>query len=91
VLRRLNALNLITRRKALKSRARLGRDELPPDCGRVFQHDRKPIDDCNTKAFQDAVEWTGAGPLHWHSLRHTFASWAVRNAGKQPKSLHINA
>jgi integrase len=79
VLRWLKALNFITRRKVLKSRARRGKDELPPDCGRVFQHDCKPIDDCNTKAFQDAVERSGVGPLHWHSLRHTFASWAVRN------------
>ena len=70
VLRRLKALNLKTRRKALKSRARRGKDELAPDCGRVFQYDCKPIDDCNTKAFQDAVERAGVGPLHWHSLRH---------------------
>jgi integrase len=79
VLRRLKALNLMTRRKALKSRERVGRGKLPPDCGRVFQYDCKPVDDCNTKAFQDAVERSGVGPLHWHSPRHTFASWAVRN------------
>jgi integrase len=78
VLRRLKALNLKTRRKALKSRERVGRGKLPPDCDSVFQYDCKPIDDCNTKAFQDAVERPGVGPLHWHSLRHTFASWAVR-------------
>jgi integrase len=74
VLRRLQALNSKTRRKALKSRERVGRGKVPPDCGRVFQYDCKPIDDCNTKAFQDAVDRSGVGALHWHSLRNTFAS-----------------
>jgi hypothetical protein len=55
VLRRLKALNSKTWRDALKSRERVDRGKLPPDCGRVFQYDCKPIDDCNTKAFEDAV------------------------------------
>jgi len=79
VLRRVKALNAKRRLKALKSRGRIDRVKFPPDCGRVFQYHGKPIDDCNTKAFKDAVERSGVGPLHWHSLRHTFASWAVRN------------
>lgn len=45
----------------------------------VFQFNSAPIDDCNTKAFQDAVARSGVGPLRWHDLRHTFASWAVQS------------
>lgn len=49
-----------------------------PTGDHVFQYLGEPIDDCNTKAFQDAVERSGVGPLRWHDLRHTFASWAVQ-------------
>ena len=52
---------------------------LNPDGERVFQWHGKPIDDCNTKAFQEAVERAGVAPLRWHDLRHTGASWAVQN------------
>ena len=45
----------------------------------VFQWKERPIDDCNTKAFKDAVKRAGLEPLRWHDLRHTFASWAVQN------------
>jgi integrase len=45
----------------------------------VFQWNERPIDDCNTRAFQAAVKRAGVGPLRWHDLRHTFASWAVQN------------
>jgi integrase len=58
---------------------------LSPQGERVFQYDAtgrslqgKPIDDCNTRAFQNAVERAGVGPLRWHDLRHTFAAWAVQ-------------
>lgn len=44
----------------------------------VFQWRGERIDDCNTKAFQDAVTAAGVGPLRWHDLRHTWASWAVQ-------------
>lgn len=47
--------------------------------GHVFQWNDEPIDDCNTKAFQDAVKRAGVGPLRWHDLRHTGASWAVQS------------
>lgn len=47
--------------------------------GHVFQWRDQPIDDVNGKAFQDAVERSGVGPLRWHDLRHTFASWAVQS------------
>jgi hypothetical protein len=67
VLRRLKALNSLSRREALKSRERIGRSALPPDSGSVFQYDCKPVDGCNTKAFQDAVERSGIGPLHWRT------------------------
>lgn len=49
-----------------------------PTGDHVFQYLGETIDDCNTKAFQDAVERSGVGPLRWHDLRHTFASWAVQ-------------
>jgi integrase len=44
----------------------------------VFQWKDKPIDDCNTKAFQDALQRAGIVGANWHSLRHTYASWAVQ-------------
>lgn len=50
-----------------------------PTGDHVFQYDGSPIDDCNTKAFKEAVARSGVGPLRWHDLRHTFASWAVQS------------
>lgn len=52
---------------------------LPRDGQYVFQWRGKRIGDCNTKAFQDAVTAAGVGPLRWHDLRHTWASWAVQS------------
>jgi integrase len=44
----------------------------------VFTWQGRPIDDCNTLAFQEAVKRAKVGPLRWHDLRHTGASWAVQ-------------
>jgi integrase len=38
----------------------------------------EPVDDFNTQAFKDAVAAAGVGPLRWHDLRHTWASWHVQ-------------
>ena len=54
--------------------------ELNPTGNRVFQWQDGPLDDCNTKAFKDAVERAGVGPLRWHELRHTGASWAAQSS-----------
>jgi integrase len=51
----------------------------PPDSPFVFTWRGKPIDDCNTLAFQEAVTRAGVGPFRWHDLRHTGASWAVQS------------
>lgn len=51
--------------------------KLNPDGDRVFQWRKQPIDDCNTKAFQDALKRAKIERANWHTLRHTFASWAV--------------
>lgn len=53
---------------------------LNPNGQRVFQYDGEPIDDCNTAAYGKALARAGLGQrgLNWHSLRHTFASWAVQ-------------
>jgi len=45
----------------------------------VFTWLGKPIDDCNTLAFQEAVKRAHLAPLRWHDLRHTGASWAVQS------------
>ncbi|HXJ59191.1 MAG TPA: tyrosine-type recombinase/integrase [Verrucomicrobiae bacterium] len=50
-----------------------------PKGDHVFQYEGSPYDDCNTAAFKKAVERSGVGPLRWHDLRHTFASWAVQS------------
>lgn len=45
----------------------------------VFQYEGAPIDDCNTAAFIKArTRAKLPASINWHSLRHTFASWAVQ-------------
>lgn len=51
----------------------------------VFSWGGKPIDDCNTFAFQEAVKRAKVGPLRWHDLRHTGASWAVQSGVTLPE------
>lgn len=62
---------------------------LNPKGDHVFQWDGRPIDDCNTRAFQNAVERAGVGPLRWHDLRHTGASWAVQNGVTLPELMEL--
>lgn len=50
----------------------------PRESPHIFTWQGKPIDDCNTVAFQEAVRRAGLTPLRWHDLRHTGASWAVQ-------------
>jgi integrase len=52
---------------------------LNPEGAHVFQWKGEPIDDCNTLAFQKAVERAKVPEINWHALRHTFASWAVQS------------
>jgi integrase len=63
-------------REAVKVLRRL--KAMNPEGAHVFQWNAKPIDDCNTLAFQKAVERAQVAPLRWHDLRHTGASWAVQ-------------
>lgn len=53
--------------------------KLNPKGEHVFQWNGKPIDDLNGKSFQDAMRRARIKGANWHSLRHTFASWAVQN------------
>jgi len=62
---------------------------LNPTGDRVFQFAGKPIDDCNTRAFKKAVERAGIGPLRWHDLRHTFASWALQRGVTLPELMQL--
>jgi integrase len=50
-----------------------------PESRHVFTWLGRPIDDCNTLAFQEGVKAAGLAPLRWHDLRHTGASWAVQS------------
>lgn len=52
--------------------------KLSPSGSAVFQYEGVQIGDCNTAAFQKAVARAKIGPLRWHDLRHTWASWAVQ-------------
>jgi integrase len=52
---------------------------LNPTGTHVFQWNSRPIDDVNGKAFQDALKRAKIEGANWHSLRHTFASWAVQS------------
>lgn len=49
-----------------------------PSAEHVFVWKGEAIQDCNTAAFKKAVERAGIGPLRWHDLRHTWASWHVQ-------------
>lgn len=53
---------------------------LNPKGEHVFQWKGKPIDDCNTAAYAKALARCGLDKrdLDWHSLRHTFAAWALQ-------------
>jgi len=57
----------------------------PPASAYVFTWKGEPIDDFNTKSFQEAVSRAGIGPLRWHDLRHTGASWAVQSGVTLPE------
>ncbi|HET9864076.1 MAG TPA: site-specific integrase [Steroidobacteraceae bacterium] len=50
-----------------------------PHSRHVFTWRGQPIDDFNTKSFQDAVKRAGVAPFRWHDWRHTGASWAVQS------------
>lgn len=56
-----------------------------PSSPYVFTWQGRPLDDCNTRAFQEAVERAGLAPLRWHDLRHTGASWAVQSGVTLPE------
>lgn len=51
----------------------------------LFTWQGRPIDDCNTLAFQEGVRRAGLAPLRWHDLRHTGASWAVQSGVSLPE------
>jgi integrase len=57
----------------------------PRSSPHVFTWEGQPIDDCNTLAFQKAVERANLAPLRWHDLRHTGASWAVQSGVTLPE------
>lgn len=57
---------------------RLGLEPSAGDTEHVFTYRRKPLDDCNTLAYQEALKAAGITGADWHTLRHTFASWAVQ-------------
>jgi len=60
---------------------------LNPEGDWVFQYDGAPIDDCNTAAFMKArARALLPTSINWHSLRHTFASWAIQG-GVTPHEL----
>lgn len=61
----------------------------PPASDHVFTWRGKPIDDCNTLAFQEAVQRAGVAPFCWHDLRHTGASWAVQNGVTLPELMAL--
>ena len=47
--------------------------------GPAARHERIFV--CNTAAYQNAPKGAGIERADWHTLRHTFASWAVQGGG----------
>lgn len=62
---------------------------LNPNGAHVFQWRGKPLRNCNTRAFREAVQAANVAPLRWHDLRHTFASWAVQSGVTLPELMAL--
>lgn len=50
----------------------------------VFTYLGDPVKRPNQRAWREAVKRAGLEDFHWHDLRHTWATWHVRNGTPLP-------